>query len=160
MPTEFIKDKEISDAVTDMLANLEYSEFAPIRDHEVKIEACLCVRTNQDGEDMPPKPEPVALKRVPPLERLYVDADYILVVDNSAWKTANTDQAQLAILHRGLMKINIENTDGKIKIGTRKPDVVEFSATLVRFGPYTESLLNLREIFSTAGKKFAVGVRS
>lgn len=160
MPTEFVIDKEISDAVTDMLAKVEYAEFSAIREHEVRIETCLCVRTNQEGEDMPPKPEPVALKRVPPLERLFVDADYILVVDNSAWKTANTDQAQLAILHRGLMKINIENKDGKIKLGTRKPDVVEFSATLVRFGAYTESLLSLREIFTTAGKKLAAGLRT
>lgn len=155
MGTEYVIDKEVSNAVTDMLANDEYNEFDPLRNHEIKIEACLCVRLNAEGEDMPPKPEPVALRKISPVDKLFVDVDYILIVDNSTWKTANSDQAQLAIIHRGLMKISVDEIEGKIKLSTRKPDVVEFSATLVRFGAYKDTLLNLREILSPAAKRLA-----
>lgn len=155
MPTEYVLDKEISNAVTDMLADDSYHEFDAIRNSEIKIEACLCVRTTKEGEDAPCKGEPTALKKVGAMERLFLDADYVLVVDNSAWKTANTDIAQLAMIHRALMAIDVTEDEGKFKLGKRKPDIVEFAATVGRFGAYKDSLLNLREAFTVSGKLLA-----
>jgi hypothetical protein len=154
MPTEYIQDKELADAVTDMLADDTYHEFDPIRNHEVKIESCLCVRVDDKGENAAPKPEPATLKKVGAVEKLFVDADYILVVDNSAWVEANEVQKG-AIIHRGLMKINIEAGEGKIKIGTRKPNIVEFTETVARFGAYNEPLLGFRDAFKLAAKTVA-----
>jgi hypothetical protein len=154
MPTEYVEDQEMADAVTDMLGDLSYTEFNPIREHEVKIEVRSCVRTNKDGENVPAKEESAALKKVGPVERSIVDTDYIVIVDNSAWSEANEVQRK-AIIHRGLMKINIEVGESKIKVGTRKPDVVEFTETIVRFGAYRERILNLREAMTLASKQVA-----
>lgn len=154
MPTEYVEDQEMADAVTEMLGELSYTEFNPIREHEVKIEVRSCVRTNKDGENAPAKEEPVALKKVGPVERSIVDTDYIIIVDNSAWAEANEVQRN-ALIHRGLMKINIEHVDEKIKVGTRKPDVVEFTETIVRFGAYRDRILNLREAMTLASKQVA-----
>lgn len=155
MPTEYVQDKEISDAVTDMLGDDVYNEFDAIRNSEIKIEACLCVRTTKEGEDAPCKGEPVVLKKVGKVERVFLDTDYILVVDNSAWKEANSEVAQLAMLHRALMHIDVTENEGNFKLGKRKPDVVEFSATVGRFGAYKESLLCLREAFTLSAKQLA-----
>lgn len=154
MPTEYVEDQAMSDAVTEMLGELSYTEFNPIREHEVKIEVRSCVRTDKDGGNAEPKAEPIVLKKVGPLERTIVDTDYIIVVDNSAWELANEIQRN-AIIHRGLMKVNIEAGEGSIKIGTRKPNIVEFTETIVRFGAYHEPLLNLREAMTLASKQVA-----
>jgi hypothetical protein len=153
MPTEYTIDKEISNAVVDMLGDGLYTEFAPLRDNEVKIETCAMVRVNKDGEDMPAKDDPVTLKKVPQVEKLFVDVDYILIVDNSAWKTANSEKAQKAIIHRGLMKILVEPNDGGVKLATRKPDIVEFTETAMRFGAYTDKLLTFQEATALASKR-------
>lgn len=155
MPSEHVVDKEIANAVVDMLADEQYTEFAPLRDHEVKIETCALVRTNNEGEDMPRKDDPVTLKKVPAMEKLFVDLDYILIVDNSAWKTANSDKAQKAIIHRGLMKIMVEPQEGGLKLATRKPDIVEFTETALRFGAYTDKLLSFQEATILASKRIA-----
>jgi hypothetical protein len=154
MPTEYVEDAAMSDAVTEMLGELSYTEFNPIREHEVKIEVRSCVRTNKHGENAAPKAEPVALKKIGPIEKSIVDTDYILIVDNSAWEAGNEIQRN-AIIHRGLMKINIEAKEGKIKVGTRKPNIVEFTETISRFGAYHEPLLNLREVMTLASKQVA-----
>lgn len=142
----------MADAVTAMLGELSYTEFNPIRDHEVKIEVRSCVRTDKHGQNQPPKDEPVQLKKVGAADRSIVDTDYILIVDNSAWESANGQQRN-AIIHRGLMKIDIEAGEGKIKLGTKKPNVVEFTETIVRFGPYDDRLLNFREVMTLASKQ-------
>lgn len=152
MPTEYVESKELTNALTDFLGELEYTEFNPIRDTELKIQICLVVRQNAEGEDVPPKGDPVALKKVTPLERVYIDADYILTVDNYAWNHAKTKQEQDAMLHRGLMQIDIQSTEKGVKLKTRKPEIREFSATVGRFGAYHERLINFKDTFELAGK--------
>jgi hypothetical protein len=154
MPTEYVEDKEMMDAVTEMLGDPKFTEFNPIREHEVKIDVRSCVRTDKHGENQKAKAEPITLKKVGQAERSIVDTDYILIVDNSAWAESN-DVQRNAIIHRGLMKIDIEAGEGKIKVGTRKPDVVEFTETIVRFGAYRECILNLRDAMTLASKQVA-----
>jgi hypothetical protein len=154
MPTEYVVDQEIADAVIAMLGELSYTEFNLIREHEVKIEVRSCVRMDKNGENAKPKTEPVAVKRVSDADKTVVNTDYIFVVDNSAWAEANAIQRQ-AIIHRGLMKIDIEAGEGKIKIKTRKPNVVEFTETIARFGPYNEPLLTVQEAMTLASKQVA-----
>jgi hypothetical protein len=154
MPTEYVVDQEIADAVIAMLGELSYTEFNLIREHEVKIEVRSCVRMDKNGENAKPKTEPVAVKRVSEADKTVVNTDYIFIVDNSAWAEANTLQRQ-AIIHRGLMKIDIEVVEGKIKIKTRKPNVVEFTETIARFGPYNEPLLTVQEAMTLASKQVA-----
>lgn len=154
MPTEYVEDQEMTDAVTAMLGELSYTEFNLIREHEVKIEVRSCVRVDKNGENAKPKTEPVAVKRVSDADKTVVNTDYIFIVDNSSWAEANEVQRD-AIIHRGLMKIDIEVVEGKIKLKTRKPNVVEFTETIVRFGPYHEVLLNMRDAMTLASKQVA-----
>jgi hypothetical protein len=154
MATEYVEDAEMTDAVTAMLGELSYTEFNLIREHEVKIEVRSCVRVDKTGENAKPKTEPVAVKRVSDADKTVVNTDYIFIVDNSSWAEANEVQRD-AIIHRGLMKIDIEVVEGKIKLKTKKPNVVEFTETIVRFGPYHEVLLNMRDAMTLASKQVA-----
>lgn len=154
MPTEYVVDQEIADAVTAMLGELHYTEFNLIREHEVKIEVRSCVRVDKNGENAKPKAEPVQVKRVSDADKTVVNTDYIIIVDNSAWVEANEIRRE-AIIHRALMKIDIECGEGDIKLKTRKPNVVEFTETIARFGAYHETLLNMREAMTLASKQVA-----
>lgn len=154
MPTEYVEDKEMADAVTEMLGEMSYTEFNLIREHEVKIEVRSCVRVDKNGENAKPKAEPVAVKRVSDADKTVVNTDYIFIVDNSAWAEANEVQRE-AIIHRGLMKIDIEAGEGKIKLKTKKPNVVEFTETIARFGAYHEPLILMRDAMTLASKQVA-----
>jgi hypothetical protein len=154
MPTEYVEDKEMTDAVVEMLGELSYTEFNLIREHEVKIEVRSCVRVDKNGENAKPKADSVAVKRISDADKTVVDTDYIFIVDNSAWAEANELQRS-AIIHKGLMKIEIEADEGGIKFKTKKPNVVEFTATISRFGAYTEPMLVMQEALTLASKQVA-----
>jgi hypothetical protein len=51
-----------------------------------------------------------------------------------------------ALLHRGLMRLDVEVKDGNVKTKTRKPDIVEHSQTVKRFAEDCVSFEALAEI--------------
>jgi hypothetical protein len=153
--TEYTESSELHEALTDMLADPFYTEFNPLREHEVKITSCLRVRHNKDGEDIPPAGDPTTLKKVTELEKLYLDADYIVVIDNYSWNNAKSKLDQNALLHQCLMRIEIEVTEKGILKKTKKPDVIMFSATAGRFGPLDDKQINLREMLTLGAKEAA-----
>jgi hypothetical protein len=79
---------------------------------------------------------------------------YLLVMDYATWENVQ-DRERLAMLHEGLMQVNIEYKDnGAIKLGKRKHDVVAFQATIKRFGPWTDVLQSVREAFKQNPGRF------
>jgi hypothetical protein len=154
MPTEYEQNDEIQTAIVDMLGQEGFADLNPIREHEVKILSALCIRTDKNGEDAECKGDPVTLKKVGAMEKLFVDADYIVVIDRTTWNTAS-EVKQHAIIHRGLSKIDIKVTKGAIMLGTKKPDIVEFSTTLGHFGAYNEPLLQARDAMLSISKNVA-----
>jgi hypothetical protein len=58
------------------------------------------------------------------------------------------------MMHRALMRVHVETTDkGVIKISLRKPDVMTFQQTIVRFGAWEDDLIQLRNNLQTAQKR-------
>lgn len=146
MPTEYVPDKDVEAAVVNMIADEKYAEFEPLRVNEVKIVTCVVVRTNNEGENQPCKGDPTAVKKVPAVERLFLDVDYIITINYTAWSTANDQKQQDAMIHRSLMKIQIDTNDNGIKMSTKKPTITEFPETWQRFGPCTEPQLSFRDV--------------
>lgn len=160
MPTEYAEDKGLSEAVTGLLADQSLHPLALLRDHEVKIECCLCIRTNKEGDIVAGKGDPVKVKKVSPVEQVFLDCDYILVVDNHAWTTSNSEVKSQAMLFDALMRIDVQPADeGGCKKKTRKPTVSAFRETIAYFGAYTDDLIDLRDAFGHGAKRVAEALR-
>ena len=155
MPIEYAGDDEMAQAVAEMIGDETYSEFTPIRDQEIRILVAAMVKTDKDGIQEPTKGEPVIVCKVTPRDKPFVDGQYKVYIDKTRWDEAN-DLQQKAMLHRGLMRINIESKESGIKLGTRKPDVLTFQATIVRFGAWEEDLIQLRNNLQAAQQKAKV----
>ncbi len=152
MPIEYAGDDEMAQAITDMIGDETYSEFDPIRQQETKILVAAMVKTDKDGVQEPTKGEPVIIRKVSAADKPFIDGHYKVYIDKTRWDEANELQ-QKAMLHRGLMRINIESKESGIKLGTRKPDVLTFQATIVRFGAWEEELIQLRNNLQAAQSK-------
>lgn len=154
--TEYDPNKELSDAVEDMLGDAEYPEFNPIREQELQIYSLMCVREDAKGEPVKCKGAPIVCRKIPAIyQALTKGGHYVVVADNNFWTHANEIQQQAA-LHHALMSIQVEVTDkGGIKLQTRKPDVMEHSATVAHFGAWNEDLLCLRDALKQSAKQFA-----
>lgn len=156
MPTEYVQDKGIAEALADMLANQRFHELAPLREHEVKIESCLLVRTNTEGEAVECKGEPIKIVKVSPMLQVFMDVDYIVVVDNHAWSTANSKNKMLAMMFNALLQIDVQPADaGGCKKKKRKPNIVLFRETIAHFGAYDDQLIDLRDAFETGAQRVA-----
>jgi hypothetical protein len=140
MPTEYIANLGLSAQVEAMIMDTSLSELGPLRTSGLKIGACFKSKL-VDGEAKPAG-APIDLKKFPTLWKLFAqpteEYEYVLVIDQYAWDSAS-QTAQKAFIHKGLMSIEI--TEGGSK--TRKPDVMEFSQTVKRFGPYSQTLEDL-----------------
>lgn len=146
--TDYDLDKALDSLIEEMVTDPNYSEFNNLRDLGVSVVACLKVRMDADGESQPCKGDPVTLKKVGAVERLFMSEKphYMLIVDFHAWDTSD-QRRRMAMIHRGLMRISADRTEQGVKLGTRKPDVVEFTRTVERFGAFSDTLLNCREAF-------------
>lgn len=146
MPIEYYTDKGLDAAVTTVLEEKDHIEFKAILGLNITIGSCFKLTTDKDGEPKAGSGPTVVVQKVAPTTRLFTDADYLLIVDNHAYNGASPHQQQ-AMLHHGLMKISVEEKDGHVKKGVRKPDIVEFSATITRYGTYSDDLMGLKEVF-------------
>ncbi len=152
---EYEVNKELSNALKDLLDDDSMTEFTNIREHEVIILPCMKIKTDKDGESQESPGEVVQMKKVSPLHRVFIEAHYIMVVDYYGWTHAKSTDHQKAMLHKALMRVEVDKDDGgNLKFSARAPDVVEFRATVVRFGAYTEPLLDMREAFKLAVPTF------
>ncbi len=151
---EYDMDKELEHDVASMIEDATLSEFEDLRELGIIVLPCMRIRMDKDGETQPCTGEPVSVKRVGPVERLFMSKKphFILVVDYGTWNAAD-EQRRKIMLHRGLMRLVVEKTDDGIHLSTRKPEIVEFIRTVERFGAYTEQLLNLREAFRNSANR-------
>jgi hypothetical protein len=154
MPIEYsISENTLQEYLDEMVSDMSLAEFAPLRDNKIKVLACTKVKV-QEEEEQPCSGDPVSVKKVSDLHRVFIDGHYIVVVDHYTFNHLNDLQLK-ALLHSALMHISVETTESGIKLGTRKPDIRVFQATINRFGAYTDALLGLRECLIAAGKRFA-----
>lgn len=152
MPTEYVPDDNMTNAVADLIGDEKYEEFAPIREQELLFLVAAMVKTDKDDQPLATSGDPVIVRRVGPADAVFLQGHFKVYICQLRWNEANDIQRQ-AMLHRALMKVDVENTDKGIKIGMRKPDVVTFQQTIVRFGAWEEELILLRNNLQAAKKK-------
>jgi hypothetical protein len=155
MPTEYFQDEPLTDMVSGVISNTTYTEFEPLRDQNLTFLCAFVLKTDKNEEEKPTSGDVVVIKKVPQADRPFMTGDYKLYVDRSRWNEANEKQ-QEALLHRALMRIEVEVVSGKpTKLTVRKPDVAEFQTTVVRFGAWTDNLITLRDNLQAAQAKNA-----
>jgi len=150
---EYSFDGELDDAVASML---QKREFKNIVDVGVKIAACMLVRVDADGNTQPPKGSPIRMMKVSPLHRLLMDKKphYLLVMDYHWWNEAE-DRARRAMLHHGLCYIEAQKAEGnELVLKMRKPDFVLFTATVSRYGAWSEVMDELADAFASKPGRF------
>ena len=152
MPIEYVANDEMMQAVTDLISDESYDEFAPIREQELIFLVAAMVKTNNDGEAQATSGEPVIVRRVGPADAVFLTGHFKVYICNTRWDEANELQ-QKAMLHRALMKVEVDKTEDRIKLKLRKPDVVTFQQTIVRFGAWEAGLIKLRNNLQAAQKK-------
>jgi|688.fasta_scaffold165520_2 hypothetical protein len=137
MPTEYEQNTELDGLVQRVLSEPDFSSLVT---HEVSITSCLKIKMNEDSEYVASKGDAAQLKKVGPPFSAFIDKHYIVVFDAYAWH--NFPNRREAAIHKALMRISVRLTDsGEIKFGNRTPDVQEFTATVRRYGQYSDELV-------------------
>lgn len=154
MPTEYELSNGLQERVGELLSTCE--DFNALRDTDVAIGCCFRIKLNKDDEMVASGPAS-DLKRVSPLMRAFFSFDFVVVVDQYVWNNVS-GVAQNAMLHSALMRAQVEVAGQGTKIRMRKPDVVEFSQTLRRFGLYKEECVNLRDLLQGAALNVAAAL--
>lgn len=146
--TEYLISKKLNDVLEDALKSS--NAFLPIIDH-VKIAACFLAK-KEDGNPAPSKAEPVVLKKVPPAMRVFMQNDphYVLVVDNYWWDEAERDKpgSRQQLLSRALSCIEVETTEDKVVISSKKWDIQENYFMVETYGAYTKGLSLVKDLFT------------
>lgn len=139
MPTEYEPNQQLEQLVSEVLSE---PDFHSLVEHEVKVASCLKIKMNDDEEYVQSPGDAAQLKKVGPPFTAFIDQHFILVFDAYAWN--NFPQRRSAAIHKALMRVKLKISDsGDIKLGTRAPDVQEFTATLRRYGAYNDELTAL-----------------
>ena len=133
MSIEYVQDDSMTQAVAKITQDETYTEFEPLRQQEIVFMVAAMTKTNTEEEIEPTSGEPVVVRKVSAADKVFMEGHFKVFIDRCRWDQAN-DVQQRAMLHRALMRVNVQSSDKGIKIGTRKPDVVTFQATIVRFG--------------------------
>ena len=144
----------MQDEVEALLHDERLEEFNALREHEVKIVAIVRSQSNSEGEHIRGGGDILQLKKLSPLHRVLVTAHYVLQVDYYGWEHELEGPIRTASIHRCLMSIEASQGEGGVKLGTRKPDVLEYSKTLSRFGAVNDALIDFKNIFNSGAKQF------
>lgn len=143
---------KLNEIVNDLLANEAFGEFEDIRNAELRVLAVLRVQTDKEGEHVEKTGIKVELKKIPAMLLPFLEGGYVLVVDYYAFTHYNVTRFE-ALLHKAMMSIQVEEADGGgWSIKPRKPDIVEYNATISRYGAYEEKLVILDTILSGIDK--------
>lgn len=151
---EYELSTELDSALGTALSNPKWNEFKPLRECDIKIYTCLAVKTDKEGDPMPMTGDPVTLKKLSDLHRTFIDGHYVLVACAHFWRQGNKDKRN-AYIHKALSQIVAEPTEKGLKLSKRKPDVVEYTTTLVRFGAYSPVLVDVFTVLQSAAKQFS-----
>lgn len=152
MSVEYTPNDEMTQAVSDLIGNADYEEFAPIREQELLFMVASMVKMDKDGGALPTAGEPVIVRRVGAADAVFIQGHFKVYVCNTRWDEAGETQRK-AMLHRALMRVEVDKGEKSIKIGMRKPDVCTFQQTIVRFGAWDNDLIVLRNNLQNAQRK-------
>jgi len=151
---EYEISTEVQEALNEMLWSTDYAEFQDLRMNEIAVAGATKIKMNEPNMEIQPAPGPaVKLVKLNDIARLFTDKHFVIVVDTYFWRHSS-DAEKLVGLHRALMQIQVNRQDDVVKLKTCRPDVQEFSATLIRFGP-TPAVQRLIQVFQSASREVA-----
>ncbi len=151
---EYSAEKELTQFVDDLINDPRYSELAGLRENKIRVLACFSIRTGDDGETQPCKGEPISLKKVSDVERIFVKdkAQFILVVDYHAWEQWN-EKLRTACIYHHLVSLDVQKGEHGIKIKRVKCPVQVHTQEAARFGAYSQPLLELVEALKDKSRR-------
>lgn len=134
--------------VQQMLESELYTEFRPLREQDIRFTGILKTTTKgrDSNEETVPGAKEIELKKISDLYQVVVESHYLVVFDAYFWQNTES-RLRDARLHRALMTVQVAD-HGKTK--KRAPDVVEYRATLLRFGEYSEEVQGFAEVLRNA----------
>ncbi len=143
MPIEYEDDAEVQKLVQQLIRK----HHPRLVEHKVRVKGLLKVKTNKDGEVVKAQAERVKLTKVSDVYKSKVEADFIVMVDGEFWQAKDPRDREPAI-NFALCGIDVEVNDGKKKVKTRKPDIVDYSENVRLYGAYNQPLLNVLDFAS------------
>jgi len=140
----------VQQLIDSMIGNPALSEFSPLREYDVKVIGFEKFKINKD-EELVKAGAVFDMKKVSPLQKILIQGDYLLSFDRYSWTNFTQDERSASI-HLALMGIDIKtNTDGDVKYGAKRPDLVLHTATIVRFGVTIPEISRARDLITGAG---------
>ena len=157
MPTEYYVDAALVKAVQDVVTNPQIHELAALRDHGTTFLVCAVRQTDSDDITVARKGPPVVVRKISAADRVFQPDDhYKVYVDMHRWEETN-DAQHAAMIHQGLLRIDVKTKkDGQVKYGTRPYDIQTYHANVVRYGPWEETLLRMRDDLNAAKNRAAL----
>jgi len=161
---EYEDSPDLQTMIVGMVTNTSYAEFAPLREHEVRITSCFKCAYKEQSEDADPQtaisgPHPAKLQQFKGPIKLQVSSDYCVVMDYCFWLNAPQNK-KVAAVHHALMQIEVRTKRETVELKTRRPDVVEFSHTITRFANDVDSISGLLPVLMQAGERFRAQISS
>jgi len=153
MPTEYATNDEAQALVTSLMNDTRLSEFSGIRNHGLKI-GVLMKHKMDSADQLVETGKPSEVKKVPIQCMHFMEPQWIVIFDAAVWDQSDAIR-KTALAHKALMGIEVT---GEGRSRQRKPDIVEYNATVVRYGAYTPVLTSLQEAFQLAGRRVAQSV--
>lgn len=143
MPIEYDDDQEVQKLVLHLIKK----HHPRLIEYKVRVKGLLKVKTNKDGEVVKAQADRVKLTKVSDVYKSKVEADFIVMVDGEFWQSGDPRDREPAI-NFALCGIEVEVNDGKKKVKTRKPDIVDYSENVRLYGAHNQSLLNVIDFAS------------
>jgi hypothetical protein len=154
MPIEYESDEGLVTQVNQMLSL--YPELGHLRNNDVRILSCLKVQMDNNGDPVSSKGDAVTINKINAIHRHFLNAHFIIVMDHGFWVDQSiSTQSKRAALHRALMKAGVKEVQGEIKTHLRRPNIVEFTETVTRFGPEVLGLQTLLASLQSAATQVA-----
>jgi hypothetical protein len=143
MPVEYEDDAEVQKLVQQLIRK----HHPRLMEHKVRVKGLLKVKTDKDGEVVKAQAERVKLTKVSDVYKSKVEADFLIMVDAEFWQAKDPRDREPAI-NFALCGIEVEVIDGKKKVKTRKPDIVDYSENVRLYGAHSQPLLNVLDFAS------------
>jgi len=145
---EYLEAEDLNRAVLETLKDPTVPAFESLRQSGAEFSAVLKVNRNADGEPVPYKDCPVATKKVSPMNKIWVKRDYLIVVDEAWWTTADATSQRFWLVS-ALLNVSAEKqADGRFKLSMRRPDIMLHSGAVHACPASEES----RELFEKTAR--------
>ena len=150
--TEFSEETELTKAVAEIMA--ADPRLAKLKEQDVHVAACFCIREDENKEIKPCTGEAVKLRKIGPELRVFTKKPiyFLLVVDYGFWQEREATPVRRQYeLHRVLSRIEVTRKDnGELKTSIRPWEIQDNVASLRQYGICTPAQATYIEVSRSA----------